>query len=144
MRIYARLAKKLALALAAVVAFAIPSLLIAPSATAADAPVERARNYYGAISISVDGAYGNSWDYNSKRAAFAASQRACKRYSDYPARCQKIVWVRNGCAAVSVKYNRDGFVSRYKWGIGGSRAAAKRAATRNFGGKILATTCTTR
>lgn len=141
----------LVLAIGAALAFSTMSVGTASAAPAADrggpsnvaskAPVR----YYGAISMAADGATGVSYDYRTKNAAFKRSQRGCKSRSGYPQTCTKIVWVSNGCAAVSAKFNSQGFVKRYKWASRArTAAAAKAAARRNFGGKIVGWTCTTR
>jgi len=145
MRMHLTLIRRLGMALIAMAALAIPLLSVAPSASAAESnQVSAQRNYFGAISVASDGAYGYSYDYGTKKKALKKSFKSCKRYSNYPGTCKKIVWVRNGCAAVNVKYNRSGYVKRVKWGVAGSRVAAKRAARRNFGGKFLASVCTSR
>ncbi len=113
------------------------------SASAAPAPAPAPRNTFGAISLATDGAAGAAFQSRSKRAAFANSQRECKRRSSYPGTCTKIVWVSRGCAAVAARFDRDGFVTKVKWASRArTKAAAKRAAKRNFGGRIVAWVCT--
>ena len=47
--------------------------------------------------------------------------RACKKASDTPWSCRKIAWVRNGCPALAVRWNDNGTIARYKWGVGATR-----------------------
>jgi hypothetical protein len=139
LRLLALGAVALVVALGALVAF--PS-----TATAAPAQDRQVRNYYGAIAISVDQAWGVSYDYRTKRAAKRSARNRCQNHSSYPRRCEVTVWVRNGCAATAVKTNRDGFVTRYAWGIGRSPRQAKRRALSELTRpkKILTWVCTTR
>jgi hypothetical protein len=106
----------------------------------------RARNYYGAISISVDAAWGVSYDYGTKAKAIKRAKVECKKHSDYPGKCVNAVWVRNGCAAVSVKYNSEGFVSHYGWAVNRFKGPAIRAAQHKCGNRCqkLTWVCTTR
>jgi hypothetical protein len=133
-----------ALTLAAVLAGV--SLTFASSAGAAPAEQSKqaGRVYYGAIALASDGAFGYSYDFATKRAALDAAQQRCRQRSEYPGTCTKIGWIRNACGAVAVKYDRQGFVSRYKFGWGGTKRAAIAAAKRNFGGTIRTWVCTTR
>lgn len=116
------------------------------SATKADRS-ERAGNYYGAISVGFrDHAWGASYDYRTKRNAQKAAQRACKNHSSFPGQCNSIVWVRNGCAAVSVRLRSDGSVSRYGWAVRRFKGAARNAAQHKCGSSCrkLTWVCTTR
>lgn len=126
---------------------AMPLGILAAPATATDAASAARYPYYGAISVSMaDGAGGWSYDYGTKRAAKRAAQRSCKNRSDYPGSCRKIVWVRNGCAAVVARYWSDGSIRRYAWGIGNTkRQAINRAkAELNYLGRTNTWVCTTR
>ena len=108
---------------------------------------ERARNYYGAISVGfADHAWGASYDYRTKRKAQKAAQRACKNHSNFPGQCNSVVWVRNGCAAVSVKLRSNGSVSRYGWAVRRFKGPAINAAQHKCGRscKKLTWVCTTR
>lgn len=104
------------------------------------------RDYYGALSISVDNAWGGSYDYATKRAAIRRAQSECKSRSNRPGTCEAAVWVRNGCAALSVKLNRDGYVTRYGWAVDRYKGPAIRKAQQKCGRKCVkrAWVCTTR
>lgn len=110
----------------------------------ATATASKARNYWGAIAISRDAAWGVAYDHRSKSGALKAAQRRCKSHSSEPGQCRKVGWVRNACGAVAVKYYDSGAVRRYKFGYGQTKNAAKSRARRNFGGDILTWVCTTR
>lgn len=118
---------------------------IPASASSADSSQQR-RNYYGALSISSDNAWGGSYDYGRKRKAIKRAQRECKERSNYPGTCEAAVWVRNGCAALSVKLNSDGFVTRYGWAVNRFKGPAIKAAQKKCGKKCVkrAWVCTTR
>ena len=122
------------------------SLTFASSAGAA--PAEESQRtggvYFGAIALASDGAFGYSFDFRTKQAALNAAHQRCRTRSDYPGTCTKVGWIRNACGAVSVKYDRQGFVTRYKFGWGATKPIAIAQARRNFGGKIRAWVCTTR
>lgn len=107
---------------------------------------ERARNYFGAIALSVDGAGGIANDKRTKRKAKRAAKAKCKRRSNYPGQCEVGVWVRNACGAISVKRNSDGFITRYAWAVRRYKGPAVRAAQHKCGGKCkkYAWVCTTR
>jgi len=143
-----RLLAALVLALGVTVAMAGATPASAANADPSSSPSsERARNYYGAISVGLrDHAWGASYDYRTKYRAKRAAQRACKRHSNYPGRCRSIVWVRNGCAAVSVKLRSDGSVSRYGWAVRRYKRPAIRAAQHKCGSACvkLSWVCTTR
>jgi hypothetical protein len=126
------------------------ALTVSTPAQAADAgpsASERARNNYGAISVGWwDHAWGASYDYSSKAKAKRAAQKACRKHSNYPGKCSTAVWVRNGCAAVSVRLRADGSVGRYGWAVNRLKKPAIRAAQHKCGAKCVKLTwvCTTR
>ncbi len=130
------------------VAAVLAAVSLAFASSAAAAPAEDSpragRTYFGAIALASDGAFGYSFDFGTKRAALNAAHQRCRQRSEYPGTCTKVGWIRNACGAVSVKYDRQGFVSRYKFGWGGTKAIAIAQARRNFGGTIRAWVCTTR
>lgn len=136
-----RLLVVLAVALGATLA-----LTTALPASASNTDSERRRDYYGALSISVDNAWGGSYDYATKRKAIKRAQSECKIRSDRPGTCESAVWVRNGCAALSVKLNRHGFVTRYGWAVDRFKGPAIRAAQQKCGKRCVkrAWVCTTR
>lgn len=120
------------------------------SLVGAEAPDTTAQNYttgryYGAISLASDAAVGYSYDYSTKTKALNAAQKACKRASRRDSTCRKIVWVRNGCAAVAIKWNGRQ-VTRYGWAVRDSKNAAIKAAKSKCGKTCIvrAYTCTTR
>jgi Domain of unknown function (DUF4189) len=83
---------------------------------------------YGAMQMAYqDGTVGRAWNYSSKRRAFRAAGNVCRSHTRYP--CHRIVWVRNGCAAVAVRW-RNGSVVRYGWGVARNKRPAVRAALR--------------
>ncbi len=80
-----------------------------------------ARNYYGAISYSPStGAYGYSYDYNSKSSARHAARKQCGYRN-----CKNSLWFRNACGALAVGS------SGYGTSWGNSRSSAKRKALRS-------------
>ena len=133
-------------AIAAIVALAATVALPSPSTAASAEEQRQGRNYYGAISISVDQAWGTSYNYATKRAANSHAKQKCRANSNYPGRCIVSVWVRNGCAATAVKVDQEGFVTQYASGFARTKAAAKRKALNRLSRpkKVLAWTCTTR
>lgn len=105
------------------------------------------KGYYAAISLNmVDGAYGYAYDYSNADAAISASQYKCKAGTSYTSRCRPLVWVRNGCAAVSVRWNSDGTVARWGAAHRTSKNSAISAANSNCGSgcSTRAWVCTTR
>lgn len=136
-----RLLVVLAVALGVTLAFttALP-------ASASNTDSSKRRDYYGAISVSSDNAWGGSYDYANKRAALKRAQKECKKRSNLPGTCESAVWVRNGCAALSVKLNSEGYVTRYGWAVDRNKGPAIRAAQHKCGNgcKKRAFVCTTR
>lgn len=109
--------------------------------------LERARRYYGAIALSYDNTVTGKYDVRTKARAKRAALRKCQRLAAVPDSCRTVVWVRNGCAAVSVRLRDDGTVAKYGWGTGRTKAVAKRRALRAVPGshdRIRAWLCTTR
>jgi Domain of unknown function (DUF4189) len=75
---------------------------VASDERAADQRVNR----YAAIHISPrNGIIGEAWRWPSRTGANRAAHRACVNASPYV--CKKVVWVRNGCAAVAVRWRGD-------------------------------------
>lgn len=112
-----------------------------------------ARNYYGAIALNTKNlAVGYIYDQPSRGYAERYALGRCKKnssWADYA--CKNVVWVRNGCAAVAVKYDsknrpvRWGAASRFgKWDA--VRAAKRQAQGSTSLGtvKTRAWVCTTR
>lgn len=113
------------------------------------APAARGvRLRFGAISLNVrDGAYGYGNDYLRKRPAIRAGQRSCRSRSRHPRQCRKLLWVRNGCASVAVRWGRGGSVHHYGLATGfRTRAVAARKARSKCGPRCRTrvTICTTR
>jgi hypothetical protein len=136
----------LAVALGVTVGLATATPASAADGTSVSAS-ERARSYYGAISVGFrDHAWGAAYDYRTRLNAKRAAQRACKNHSNYPGQCHSVVWVRNGCAAVSVKLRSDGSVARYGWAVRRYKGPAIRAAQNKCGRRCVKLTwvCTTR
>ncbi len=138
-----RLLTVLVLGLGVTVAFATAT---PASAAVADPVRSERRNHYGAIALSVDAAGGIANEKSSKRSATRRAKAVCKRRSNYPGQCEVAVWVRNGCAAVAVKRNANGFVTRYGWAVRAYKGPAIRAAKHKCGSKCkrFAWVCTTR
>jgi hypothetical protein len=71
-------------------------------------------------------------------------------HSDFPGKCKNVVYTVNGCAAVSVKFNSNGFTRKYAYAFGSSRKpvveAAQRRCVKAYGKrcKRLTSVCTTR
>ena len=134
--------------ISAVAAIVALGAMVASPTTSSAAPAadseRQVRNLYGSIAISVDQAWGISYNYRTKRAAKSKAKKECKANSEYPGRCTVTVWVRNGCAATAVKVNQDGFVTRYASDFARTRAKAKRDALKKLSRpkKIIASTCT--
>jgi hypothetical protein len=122
----------------------------APAEADEEVSSRQQQNYWGAIAISIDGAYGTSWDYATKKAALKRSKAECKDHSDLPGKCANVVYTVNGCAAVSVKFNSKGLVRKYGYAYGDERDAVVRAAQRRcvkaYGKKCkrLTSVCTAR
>lgn len=118
-----------------------------PQGSPADSSAAVAGRYYGAIALSrADGAVGWSYDYRTKRRAGKKALRECRKASDTSWSCKKIAWVRNGCLALAVRWNSNGTIARYEWGVGRNKGPAYRAALDKCGPncKRRAYTCTTR
>jgi hypothetical protein len=137
------------------VSIALLASLIAPAGASPSAvPTESADStaaaygrYYGAIALSrADGAVGWSYDFSTKRKAGKRALKECRKASDTPWSCRKVAWVRNGCLALAVRWNDNGTIARYKWGVGRNKAPAYRAALNKCGWGCVrrAYTCTTR
>ncbi|SOE08316.1 uncharacterized protein DUF4189 [Hoeflea halophila] len=96
---------------------------------------------FGAIAFSKStGAYGYSYDHQSRQNAEAVAMNECRSRSRG---CKVAIWFKNACGSVAIGPNGWGSA----WA--GSRGNAERAAlsncskhTRNC--KVLAWTCTTR
>lgn len=120
----------------------------APTAVHEGAAMANARRMrFGAISLNIyTGRYGWANDYLKRKPARNAAQRKCRQGS-YPGYCRKVVWVRNGCASVAVRWNANGSVNRYAWSSAyRTKAAAAKAARKKCGKacRTRVTLCTTR
>lgn len=123
-----------------------PDLAGAARPVTAD-PLGRRVRYFGAISVSRDWAAGWAYDYRTRHRAVRASLHNCKIRSNYPGSCRKIVWVRNGCAAVAAKWSpTTGFITRVSWGIAYTKRKAIRRAKAKLSApkRTVAWVCTTR
>lgn len=110
-----------------------------------------ARNYYGALSLNTRTlAIGGFYDSRTRSHAQKMAQTRCKQYS-WSSYCRSVVWVRNGCAAIAVKYDSKNRPVRYasahglhKWPT--VRLAKKRAQGSSSAGtvKTRGWVCTTR
>ncbi|HRY11044.1 MAG: DUF4189 domain-containing protein [Actinobacteria bacterium] len=136
------------LALALLLSLLIPTAGVAGTVSdQGSSSVSAVRRYYGALALSrADGAVGWSYDYRTKAKAGRAALRECKKASATPWSCRKIVWVRNGCVALAVRWNDNGTIARYAWGVARNKAPAYRKALNKcgYGCKRRAWTCTTR
>ena len=125
--------------------------LATPAQAAPTAETTATRSYYGAIAInSRTLAVGLMNDSSTRSGAERLALTRCKKYS-YSSYCKNVVWVRNGCAAVAVKYDSKGRPVRYASAYGSSkwptiRLAQKRAKGSSTSGtvKTRAWLCTTR
>ncbi len=100
---------------------------------------------FGAISMSPDQAYGLANERSSRSRAVRAAHRRCKAQSNYPGFCQKMGSIGNGCMAVAIRVNSNGWITHWKTGFGRTKYAAKRQALRrNNGGRIRTWLCTSR
>ncbi|MEY9995977.1 hypothetical protein ABIE67_008009 [Streptomyces sp. V4I8] len=105
-----------------------------PAPTSPPAPPPRP-NYYGAIAVARNGAYGRAWDYKSASAARQAALNNC------PGSCKVLVSFANSCGAVA--YNPT--AHRYWGGHGASQTEAKNNAISHAGGgDWITVVCTTR
>lgn len=110
-----------------------------------------ARNYYGAMALNIRTlSVGQYNDAGTRDGAERMALKRCKlnRLSSY---CRKVVWVRNGCAAIAVKYDSKNRPVRYASAYGSQkwptvRLAKKRAQGSSSAGtvKTRAYLCTTR
>ncbi|MFI2371908.1 DUF4189 domain-containing protein [Streptomyces sp. NPDC018833] len=94
-----------------------------PAPTSPPAPAPRP-NYYGAIAVASNGAYGRAWDYKSASAAQQAALNSC------PGSCKVLVSFANSCGAVAYNPNAH----RYWGGHGASQTEAKNNAISHAGG----------
>lgn len=125
--------------------------LATPAQAAPTAETTATRSYYGAIAInSRTLAVGLMNDSSTRSGAERLALTRCKKYSN-ASYCKNVVWVRNGCAAVAVKYDSKGRPVRYASAYGSSkwptiRLAQKRAKGSSATGtvKTRAWLCTTR
>lgn len=115
----AALAGTLAAPAGAAVAQPPGSAAASPAATSSEgvagAGVKAAarRNYYGAIAINTKTlARGYTIDAKTKYWAERGAMNRCKSYQKKQY-CKKVVWVRNGCAAVAIKYDSKNRPVRY-------------------------------
>ncbi|MFT4083558.1 MAG: DUF4189 domain-containing protein [Nocardioides sp.] len=100
---------------------------------------------YGAISVSPDQAYGWYNDARTRSSAVRKAQRHCKAESNYPGYCRKLGSIGNGCMAVAIKTDSNGWITKWASGFARTLAKAKRHAKHNNGGgRIRAALCTTR
>lgn len=108
-------------------------------------------NCYGAIAMNMKTlkTFGG-WNYGSRYLAERAQYKRCTRNTTQDRYCKKIVWVRNGCAAVGYKPRPAGgywyaYATGYKSAFG--KNGARRAVLRklNFGSaRVLQWICTDR
>ncbi|MEE1772776.1 DUF4189 domain-containing protein [Streptomyces sp. JV185] len=110
----------------------------APETTQAPAPPPAPAprpNYYGAIAVARNGAYGRAWDHRTASAARQGALNSC------PGSCKVLVTFANGCGAVAYNPNAH----RYWGGHGASRTEAESSAISHAGGGYWITAvCTTR
>lgn len=122
----------------------LSAALVSPASARVEAPTAKTY-YFGAIAVASDGAAGWSYDYPARAGAIGRAVRECRARSNYPGTCRGIVWVRNGCAAVSLLW-RNGSIANVGWGVAYTRARAV-AISRNkagYGSRLAASVCTTR
>lgn len=133
-------APRFRIVLAAIVASAGFALATAGPAAAGD-------DKFAAIAVEVPkGAYGYGFNYDSRSAAETRALDECELFAQRPENCRKVVWVRNGCAAVAVIRRENGNIRRMAWGIAnGKRQAIQRAKdAAGQGSRLLVWVCTDR
>ena len=93
-------------------------------------PEAFARNYFGAIAVASNGAYGYSYDHSSRRNAENGTLRECRKRGRG---CRNALWFRNACGAL-VMNNRNAWATA--WGSTRNRAErqALRTCNRKYGG----------
>jgi len=114
----------------------IATFLIFTSPQTADA-----RDYFGAIAVAPNGAYGISWDYSTRGAATNRAMNECRNRARG---CRSALWFRNACGALAMNDYNDWATA---WGS--NRGVAQNIALRNcnnrFGGcYIKRWACTSR
>lgn len=129
-------------------AVSAPTASVASLAAADSA--RSARSYYGAIALNTRTlAVGYTYNTSTRYWAERGAKNRCKKYS-WKNYCKNVVWVRNGCASVAVKYDSKGrpvryhsAYGKYKWST--INLARKRAGLGSTKGtKTRAYVCTTR
>lgn len=133
----------------AAVALAAVGLTAATALPSTSAPSDESRRvYYGAIAMNtrtLDVGYIN--DYGSSTLAKQYALNRCKKNTQYSSNdgyCKNIVAVRNGCAAVAVKYDSKNRPVRYGYGTDFAKWPAVREAKRQAQGSSSAGTVKTR
>ncbi|UMG93835.1 DUF4189 domain-containing protein [Nocardioides sp. TF02-7] len=117
--------------------------LVAKAERDAQRAVRCFRKCFGAVSMSRDQAWGGYINTPTRKGAIQRAHKRCKSLSNYPGQCRKLGWVRNGCMAVAIKTNSQGWITSWATGYANRKAVANRKAKkRNGGGKIRASICT--
>lgn len=132
----------------AAVALASVGLAATTALPASAAPEDTNRLYYGAIAMNtrtLDVGYIN--DYGSSTYAKRYALGRCKKNTSgtwADGYCKNIVAVRNGCAAVAVKYDSKNRPVRYGYATNFAKWPAVRAAQKQAWGSSKAGTVKTR
>jgi hypothetical protein len=107
------------------------------------APAAASGDWYAAIAVEKPTrAVGWAWGYAKLSKAKYWALKECKVEATKPSRCQMMVTVKNGCAAVAYKTTASGYT--YGSATGPSKNAAKSAALQAAGknAKLLKAVCT--
>lgn len=103
-----------------------------------------ARNYYGAMSLNTRTlAVGMYNDASTRSGAERMALKRCQQWRS-PSYCKKVVWVRNGCAAIAIKYDSKNRPVRYASAYGSQKWPTVRLAKKRAQGPSSAGTVKTR
>lgn len=107
-----------------------------PTTPPAPPPPPPRPDYYGAIAVATNGAYGRAWDYRSRSGAESGAMSRCSGSG-----CKVLTSFANGCGAIA--YNSS---TRQYWGGHGATPveATNNAMSNAGGGRWITYACTTR
>lgn len=117
---------------------------VAQDSSATQESSASARNYYGAMALNTRTlAVGYYYDARTRSGAEKMALARCKNYQS-GSYCRKVVWVRNGCAAIAVKYDSKNRPVRYASAYGNQKWPTVRLAKKRAQGSSSAGTVRTR
>jgi hypothetical protein len=112
---------------------AVMSLTVAALMVATTAPVAAGGHVYASIAVEpATLAVGWAANYGTRAGAQRRAKQECKARAAVPSNCQVMVWVQDGCAAVSYKNKANG-TRRFGWGLGWTKRQAKNNALAALG-----------